>query len=186
MKKFYFIALVLMLAISPLHQANAKGGQSWLLGLDLSYLSNKAESVAGGTTTTGELSSTFYDLSLGYMLGSNLYVGGVYATRNDKSTGATLSTSTNGSAMGAAIGYVADNGFHITGIYYLSATDDEYKKGSGMEVDLGWRTFVSSGFFVGAKLAYRSIKYTENASISNFTSYTHTTTMPYITLGMGF
>lgn len=182
MKKF-LILLVAALALVPVNSAHARGGgSSWLLGIDLSYISAKTEAEASGLKSTSESTNTLYDLSFGGMLGSNLYVGAMYSTKNDKS----LSTSTNGSAMGASIGYVFDSGVHLTGTYFLSATDGEYKKGSGYEIDLGWRSFISSSFFVGAKLAMRSLKYTENETIPGFESVTSTTTLPYISLGFGF
>lgn len=188
MKIFYFIALVLALALAPIEMVHAKGGsQSWLLGIDLSYLANKQESVVNGVTATGnDNSTTYYDLGLGYLLGSNLYVGGIYSTKNYSSKGATVSTSTSASAMGASVGWVFDNGFHVTGSYLLSATDGDFKKGSGIQMDFGWRNYVSSSFYVGAKLTYRSIKYTEYALMSGFESHSDTTTLPYISIGFGF
>lgn len=184
MKKFYLM-LVLAFAIAPINSAHARGGSgaSWLLGLDLSYLSSKVESVRNGNTTTNtDSTNTLYDLTFGGMVGSNLYVGAIYSTKSDKD----LSTNTSASAMGASIGFVADSGVHLTASYFLSATDGDYKKGTGYEVDFGWRNFISSSFFVGAKLAMRSIKYTENETVSGFESLTHTTTVPYISLGLGF
>lgn len=187
MKKFYYKALVFAMLLVPFDSALARGGgQSWLLGIDLSYLSNKAESVVSSTTSTAESSTTFYDVTLGYMLTPNVLVGGIYTTKNTSTKGASLSTSTNGSAAGASVGYVFDNGVHISGSYLLNAVDDEYKKGSGYQIDLGWRSFLSDSFFVGAKLAYRSIKYTENQTLAGFTSLTNTTAMPYISIGFGF
>ncbi|MBL7543047.1 MAG: hypothetical protein JNL11_04485 [Bdellovibrionaceae bacterium] len=187
MKKFYSAIIVLAVVLAPMDSVHARsGGQSWLLGLDLSYIASKTETVINGNTGTGESGTTYYDLSLGYFLGSNFVVGGIYSTLNRKNPGATVSTSTSGNALGAMAGYVFDNGIHLTGSYFLSATDDEYKKGSGYEVDIGWRSFVSNSFFVGAKMAYRSIKYTELQGSPGFESQTHTTTLPYISLGFGF
>ena len=188
MKKFYLLALVLMLTLAPLDKVYARsGGQDWLLGIDFSYLANKTETtVSGATYTDSDYSTTFYDLSLGHLIGSNLYLGGIYSTKNYSSKGATVSTSTSANAMGASVGWVFDNGVHVTGSYLLSATDGEFKKGSGMQVDFGWRSYLSGSFYVGAKLTYRSIKYTEYAAVAGFESLTDTNTLPYISIGFGF
>lgn len=181
--KTFFLLLAATLAFVSVDSAYARGsGGNWLLGMDLSYISSKTETETGGLKSTSESTNTLYDLSFGGMLGANLYVGAMYSTKNDKS----LSTSTNGSATGVSIGYVFDSGVHLTGTYFLTATDENYKKGSGYEIDLGWRSFISSSFFVGAKLAMRSLKYTENATILGFQSVTSTTTLPYISFGFGF
>lgn len=187
MKKTYLF-LITLLSFIPLNSALAKGGggSSWLLGIDLSYLSSKTETDVSGTTATAETATTFYDISFGKMLGANIFLGALYSTSNDKTTGASVSTTTSGSATGASLGYIFDSGVFLTATYLLSATYDDYKKGTGYQIDLGWRSFLSSSFFVGAKLATRSIKYTENETISGFNSLTTTSTMPYISLGFGF
>ena len=188
MKKIYFMLFLLALIFNPSQQAQARGGgQDWMLDIDLSYLSYKSEASVNGTTSSGESSTTYYDITLGYMLSSNLMVGGIYATKNYKdSSGATISTSTSANALGATLGYVFENGAYLNGTYFLSATDDQYKKGSGFGLDLGWRTFTSGSFFIGGKLSYRSLKYTENTAISGFESQTNTSTLPYLTFGFGF
>lgn len=187
MNSFKFICVAILLYVAPINIAYAKGSSgSWLLGMDLNYSTTKVESVVSGTTTESESGTTFYDLILGTMIDANLYVGGIYSTVNNTSKGASISTSTTGSALGASVGYVFDNGLHILGSYFLSATYQDYKRGTGYEVDLGWRSFVSGSFFIGAKLAYRSLKYTENTTITGFESYTNTSTLPYISFGFGF
>lgn len=182
MKKFYG-ALVVLLLLTPFNSAFAKGGQSWLLGVDLSYISTKTESVGSGSTTTSNGSATYYDLVLGYYVGSNTAVGLMYSTKNYKDDGATVSSSTPANATGAMVNYTFDNGIYFTGAYFLSATDNTLKKGSGYEIDFGWRHFISNSFFLGSKVAYRSLKYTD---VPGLDSYTITTMMPYISLGVAF
>lgn len=188
MKRFYFMALILGLTFASFEKVQARGGSSnWLLGIDLSYLAAKSETTVSGVTTVGSnQSTTFYDLTLGYLLGDNLYVGGIYSTKNYSDKGASISTSTSGNAMGASIGWVFGSGFHITGSYFFSATEGEYKKGSGTQADLGWRSFIAGSFYVGAKLTMRTLKYTEYAPTAGFESTTTTNTLPYISLGFGF
>lgn len=189
MKVFYFCILTILLVLSPIDSALAKGGSGsrLLLGFDISSLSSKSESVVGGNTGQAESRSTFYDLTLDYMLGSNFKLGAILSSKSTSSKeGTDDSTSTTGSATGVSLGFVFDSGFHLTANYFLTASDQEYKKGSGFGADLGWKTFLSSSFYIGAKLAYRSIKYTENSTISNFTSLTSTTMLPYLSFGFGF
>ncbi len=185
MKKFYS-ALLVVLLLAPFNSAFAKGGQAWNLGVDLSYLSNKTETASSGNTASSQSSTTFYDLSLGYMISDSVMVGAMYATKNSKDDGATVSTSTPASALGAMIGYSFSNGVYFSGTYFLSATDGDYKKGSGYNIDFGWKYFMGSSFYLGAKLAYRSLKYTENDSLPALDSITQTTIVPYLSLGFGF
>lgn len=182
MRKFYAI-LFLALALVPVNSAHAKGGGGgWLLGIDFSYLTAKTEVASGGVTASSETSINIYDVSLGNVMSSGLYLGALYSTRSDKST-----ETTTGSAMGVSLGFIGDSGFNIIASYLLSATDGEYKKGSGYQIDLGWRHFLSSSFYLGTKLAIRSVKYTENATLpATFESVTYTTTTPYVVLGFGF
>lgn len=182
MKKFFTI-LILALALVPVNSYAKGGGGGWLLGIDFSYLTSKTESVTGGVTTSGESSTSIYDLSFGSAMSSGLYIGALYSTRSDKSG----STTTTGSAMGPSIGFIGDSGFNIIATYILSSTDGDYKKGSGYQIDLGWRSFLSSSFYLGTKLSVRSIKYTENTTLSSaFDSITFNTTTPYVVLGFGF
>lgn len=181
MKKFYFIALVFMLAFAPLSKVHAKGGNDgWMLGFDINQQTAKSETASGGTTASSdEVSITSYDVGLGYVMGSGLYVGGLY----NGATSKVGDTSTTANGMGASLGYVFGPGLHFTGSYILSATNGEMKKGSGLQMDFGWRTFVSGSFFLGAKLSYKSLKYTE---VSGVDSVTVTGTQPYVSFGFSF
>lgn len=181
------VASAMVLALGP-QKAEARGGGSdgWLLGFDLSYISDKEETTTSSTSSS-ESATTFYDVNLGYTMPSGLYVGGIYASKSYSSSGtASVSTSASANAMGAVIGYGFMNGMYLNGIYFLSATDQDYKKGSGMGVELGWRTFASGSFFYGAKLSYRSLKYTENTTVASFNSLTKTIIMPMLSLGFTF
>lgn len=190
MKKMITMTVLsaLMLAFAPLQaEARGSGMDGWLLDFDLSYLSSKTETTTSSSTSNSQSSTTYYDVNLGYIMPSGLYVGGVYGAKNYSSSGsASVSTSTSASAMGASVGYAASNGVYINATYFLSATDQDYKKGSGLGLDLGWRSFMSSSFFVGAKLTYRSLKYTENATVSGFESTTSTVVLPYLSFGFTF
>jgi hypothetical protein len=182
MKKFYtFLALALLLL--PTSSFAKGGGSGWLLGIDLAPVSSKTETVTSGTTSTSESSSTVYDISLGNTMGSGLYLGLLYSGQSDKNG----SISTTASAMGASVGYIGSSGFSLIAHYILSATNGDFKKGTGYQIDLGWRAFLSSSFFMGTKISMRSLKYTENETLSSaFESVTYTTTIPYLVLGFVF
>ncbi|OYZ13482.1 MAG: hypothetical protein B7Y39_17550 [Bdellovibrio sp. 28-41-41] len=184
MKKFYAF-LFLALALVPVNSyAKGGGGGGWLLGVDLAPVSSKTESTTSGVTGTSESSSTVYDISLGNVMGSGLYLGALYSSQNDKSDSSTTTTAT---AMGASVGFIGDSGFNIIASYILSATNADYKKGTGYQIDLGWRHFLSSSFYMGTKISMRSVKYTENETLSSgFESLTYSTTIPYVVLGFGF
>lgn len=186
MKSKFLCLIVLLSNLLPLNNAFAKSGNyNWLLGVDLSYLSIKSEAAANGETVSSERGNTLYDLSLVYFVAS-AYIGAIYTTTNTTNTALTLSANTSGNALGASAGYAFDNGTYITISYLITATNQDYKKGSGSQIDLGWRAFLSSAFFIGTKLTLRTIRYAENNTISGFDTHSDKTILPYLSFGFSF
>jgi hypothetical protein len=183
MKKFYAI-LFLALALVPVNSfAKGGGGGGWLLGVDISYIVSKTEAVYSGTTTSSESSNNIYDISIGNAMGSGVYFGLLYSTKSFKDT----DSSSSASAMGPSIGYIGERGFSIVATYILSATDADYKKGTGYQIDLGYRSYLAPNFYMGAKFAMKSVKFTENETLSSsFESLTYNTTIPYLVTGFSF
>lgn len=184
MKKMWLSALVLASTMTMAATAQARGsGSGVLFTLNAFYYSNKAEVQAGGATASSESKNSIYDVKLGYLGGSGLYLGGIYTSRSSDSGG----TATTGTATGASLGYVGSSGFYLMGHYLLSATEgDNYKEGSGIQADLGYMTAVSGNLIVGVELTYRSITYKKDENNAALTSYKHDEVMPLLTIGYLF
>lgn len=160
MKKLGMALTVLLLSTS----AWAKGGGSGTyLGMNLDYRTNNAKSTTASTTTESKSSSMNYDLMLGYVMSSGLYVGAVYNGIGDTDAAGTDPKTT---ALGASVGYMPGNGFQLVAHYFLSAQQkssapDTTLTGTGMGVDIGYLFQVSGSFNLGAILAYRTVDYTK-------------------------
>ncbi len=167
------------------------GGGGVLLGLNLSYSTDKDETTTT-TTTTNDYKTTLMDIKLGYQAMSGLYFGLLYI--ND--TGSSNSTNKATTGYGPTLGYMANNGFFIHATYLLDGEYDastadsfKYKKGTGIQADLGYLFPVSSSFLIGAELSYRSIKYgTYYNGTADVTTQTRTNTSmdPKISLAFIF
>jgi hypothetical protein len=166
-------------------QARGGGGSGILFDLNLYYGSSKVDDVYSGVTThESDGKTAIYDVKLGYLPGSGLYLGGIYTSRSDNALNA---SGTAASAMGGSVGYMGSEGFFIMGHYLVTATSGEYKEGSGVQVDLGYKAGVSSGWLVGAELTYRSITYKKNDTLAaTFESHQVTEVMPMISVGYMF
>lgn len=184
MKKMWLSALVLASTLSGAATAQARGGGSGvLLTLNAFYKTDKAELKAGGATATSESKSSVYDVKLGYLGGSGLYLGGLYTSRSYDAGG----SPTAGSATGASVGYVGSAGFYVMGHYLLSATyGDNLKEGSGLQADFGYMTAVNGGLLVGVELTYRSVTYKKDETNAAMEHYKHDEVMPMLTIGYMF
>ncbi|MGZ3743843.1 MAG: hypothetical protein ACXVB1_14385 [Pseudobdellovibrionaceae bacterium] len=189
MRKMCVLILVLTSTVILGGTAQARGGggggSGILLDLNLFYASSKIDDVNSGTTTHQTDSTTaIYDMKLGYLNGDGLYLGGIYTSRSDSVLNA---SGTSGSAMGASVGYMGGGGFFIEGHYLLSATYGEYKSGTGVQADLGYKASVGNGWLVGGELTYRSITYKKNETLgASFESRQVTEVLPMISFGYLF
>ncbi len=147
-----------------------------------SYLKieDEVEGVAAGES---ELSS--YDLKLGYVHASGLYLGGMYqmSKRNDD----------KGFAAGPTLGFSHYSGFYALFTYFLVAEHDnsaptKLTDGMGPQVDIGWVFPITHMFFIGPQMSYRSITY-DKIETSGGTAPTETTrsnVLPYVSLWFRF
>ncbi len=115
----------------------------------------KTESKSDGDNISGESKDSFYDLKINTDIGP-VYVGGIYGTRADDNTG---------SEYGVTLGVRSKSGFFGELHYFLAAeyksSSNEFKKGSGLGVDLGYNAMLGSSFYMGFQFAYRTITYKE-------------------------
>lgn len=160
--------------------AQARGSSSGVMATANVFMyNNTADSTPGGSADS---KSSIYDIKIGYLGGSGLYLGGIYTMRSSSSG----STTTDGKALGASVGYVGATGFFIKGHYLLSAEADEYKEGSGIQADFGYITNVTGALMVGVELTYRSIEYKKNDTIPSLEKYKSTELFPMLTVGFVF
>ncbi len=189
MKKMWLTAFVfastMIMAATVQARGGGGGGSGVLLDLNLNYGSSKTDDINSGVTThQTDTTSAIYDVKLGYLSGSGLYLGGIYTSRSDSVLNA---AGTSASAMGASVGYMGSAGFFITGHYLLSATNGEYKEGTGMQADLGYKAGLGNGWMLGAELTYRSITYKKNSTLAaTFESRQTTEVMPMVSVGYMF
>lgn len=159
MKKLGMALTVLLLSTS----AWAKGGGSGTyLGMNLDYSTYNSKTTTNAGSTESKSNSTDYDLMLGYVMSSGLYVGAVYNGVSSDTGG----TDPKVTALGASVGYMPGNGFQLVGHYFVSASQkssapDTTLTGTGMGVDIGYLFQVNGSFNLGAVLAYRSVNYTK-------------------------
>jgi hypothetical protein len=139
------------------------------------------------TSATLDSKESTYDLNLGFLYSSGLYLGVNQSSYQvvTKSDGATTSDKT-ATATGLSAGYFGTNGLYLRLHYYLSAQYDDYKKGSGTQLELGYMGRVASSFLLGVQLAQQSLTFTENDTIATFEKYTISDLRPMFTMGFIF
>ncbi|NUN05668.1 MAG: hypothetical protein HUU57_07895 [Bdellovibrio sp.] len=160
--------------------AQARGSSSGVMATANVFMYNSAADVTPGGTSDSK--SSIYDIKIGYLGGSGLYLGGIYTMRSS-SDGV---TTTDGKALGASVGYVGATGFFIKGHYLLSAEAGDYKEGTGIQADFGYFTNVTGSFIVGVELTYRSIEYKKNDAIPALEKYKSTELFPMLSVGFVF
>lgn len=182
--KFQVLAIAALMTVSVfVSSAQARGSSSGVMATLNAYMYNQTvETTSGGASSSSEADSIIYDLKLGYLTGSGLYLGGLYTMRNSKSG----STTTEGKNLGASVGYFGANGFFIKGHYILSAEYGDLKEGTGLQADLGYINNITGNFLVGVELTYRSVEYKKDESSPSLDKYKLTELFPMLTVGFVF
>lgn len=155
MKKVFAFMISLFLG-SVCLAASSGSGVLMSLGL-LRY----EREVDGPTIGNGKGISSYYDFKLGYLIGNDVYVGGIYSTYgHDDGV-----TQPKRSLYGATAGYHSDGWFldlsyFLGGNYELSSTVN-LKNPSGLGIDVGYQAMVNSNFFLGIQGSYKSVTFKE-------------------------
>lgn len=149
----------------------------------------KTEDEVDGTSVS-EMTLSTYDLRLGYVHHSGLYLGGMYQM-SKRSYGP--GSSDKGYAAGPTLGYNHYSGFYALFTYFLVAEHDypapnKITDGMGPQVDVGWVFPLTHMFFIGPQISYRSIGYDkiETPAGSTNTEVTRSDILPYISLWFRF
>lgn len=150
---------------------------------DLGYYYGQSEAVANPSPGNEWKDITsVYDIKLGYVFDSDLYLGGGYTVRTDSLTSLSVNSSSGGTAM-LGIGWFWGTGFNLRGYYHIDESFGDYKSGTGFQADLGYMVNMTSNFYLGLLFSHRQTVYTSNSTIANFKSWTKKETFPMLTLG---
>lgn len=147
---------------------------------------SKTEIESGGTT---ELEGTSYDLKLGYVSNSGLYLGAQYAMMGNPLFG----DNNDGFAAGPTIGYAHNSGFYALFTYHLISEQDvsatsTLTDGMGPQIDIGWVFPLNHTFHMGPQITYRSIGYDkqDTGGASTDADVTITQILPTISFWFAF
>lgn len=177
-KKLSILLAVAMMA-TTFNQAFAATANGVLFSANAFMYNSTTDTTPG---TQSKSNNSIYDLKLGYLTGSGLYMGGLYSLRKVE----TDSSTQDGSALGASVGYIGASGFFIKGHYLLSATNGDLEEGTGMQADVGYIATVGGPFIVGVELTYRSIEYKKHKTVPTLEKLKNDELFPMLTLGFLF
>ncbi len=142
-------------------------------------------STDGNTIGTGENAMTIFNLKAGTTLSGGIYVGGIYDSRTDESSG----SKTERTGYGATIGYHS-NGWFLDGSLLISSSiktggGTMLEGGSGYAIDLGRNFDVMSNVFLGLQISYKSISYTKANGVEESNKVKSELT-PMLNVGVSF
>ena len=135
----------------------------------------------GNNTKSAETSA--YDLRLGYLAPSGLYIGGMYSLYKDGDN--------KGFSGAATLGYYHYSGFTALFSYHLIGDMDRdasftYKDGMGPQIDIGWNFPLTSSFSIGPQMTYRSLNYKKSDPDTPNVDFTRSMIYPYVSLWFRF
>lgn len=127
---------------------------------------------------------TYADIKFGYLMSNSIYLGVIHSTMS-VSTG---TDSPSRSATGLSVGYhgnglFADLNYFLQSEYKFSSTS-AMKEGSGFGLDFGYNIPMSSSFYMGVQLTYKSISYKKIESVTSANTFTEM--LPMINAGFYF
>lgn len=182
MKNFVFALSLLLL--SSVASANL------VFSPNIGYYSTSTDESTPSTVNREE-TFTYLDMKVGYVMPMGLYFGGMYSSTSSESCAGGTCSDGSGFNIGPTIGYMSAQGIYAHLTYYIMGEEGDNPKnsgGKGPQIDLGWMFPLSSSFFLGPQLTYRSIEYDtrEENSISADTDEKDTVIAPYISLWFMF
>lgn len=153
------IILLFCLGLLTVNSSFANTGSSGILA-DIGILKFDTETSGPNFGNTKNI-NTYYDLKVGYLTGTNLYVGAIYSAFN-QDNGVTQPKRT---LFGVTVGY-HNNGWLFDGSYFFDGQLDAgnsfvFKKATGFGIDLGYQYMTSSNFFFGVEGSYKTYTFAE-------------------------
>lgn len=184
MKKLLMV-LALVLGSSVSHAASG-GGSGF--GVGLSYFMYNLTLDGDNFASPSESKNSVMDIKLGYLMSNGLYLGVLSdSSSSNDGTGALA-----GSGLAASVGYHM-NGFMVDLNYFLSGTQEisstsKYTSGSGIGLDFGYNHMLSSSFYLGVELSYKSLSFAkaEVSGAETTVKNSAVSTMPMLNLGFMF
>lgn len=150
-----FFSATILLASSVIGISEA---QAFKIGVSIAKLDTSTD---GNTLGTSENAMTILNLKAGTLVTGEIYVGGIYDSRTDESSG----SKTERTGYGATIGYHS-NGWFLDGSFLISSSiktagGTMIEGGSGYAIDLGRNFDVMSNIYLGLQISYKSISFTK-------------------------
>ncbi len=132
-----------------------------------------------GNTYQSKTNESYYDMKLGYVFNTGIYIGAEYSTRNS----GYLNGSTTGNAAAAGLGYFFVNGINLRGFYRFNEAFSDFRNGTGIQLDAGFSETFATNFYLGLMMSYRKTTYASRDSDPLLTRYTFDSTYPMVTFG---
>lgn len=183
MKKL-LVVLGVVLGSSLSHAASGGSG----FGVGLSYFMYNTTIDGDNYSSPSESKTSMTDIKLGYLMSNGLYLGVLNSTNSSDSGSGALT----GTALAAAVGYhsggyIVDLNYYISGTQNLTSTS-KLTSGTGIGLDFGYNHMLSTSFYLGVQLSYKSMSYAkaEVSSVEATVKTTVVSTMPMLNLGFMF
>lgn len=174
--------ILLILSMAASLSARADLSRSTVFSLNTIYIDRDYND--NGVTSKSKQTDT--DLRL-TRVEKNWSYGAIYALSSNDSSDA------NRTSYGLSVGYYSEKDFYMNFNYFLSSKysfngSNEYSKGNGYEVDLGFLTKVTSSFYAGILIGIKNFSYSEQkiGGVTSDASVTHREVLPMFTFAVDF
>lgn len=147
--------------------------------LDLAAQYGQAEATSDPATQNFKNNTSINDLKLGFISDEDLYFGALFSAKSFS----TLAGSKTSHTGGLGLGYFFRNNFNFRLFYRHDENYGDYRKGSGFQTDLEFKTILAAQIYLGVLVSHRQTTYRENDSIPFFKQNTSKETYPAITVG---
>lgn len=177
MKNVFLLIIVILAGLS----ARADLSRSTIFSLNTIYIDRDYDN--NGVTSKSKQTDT--DLRL-TRVEKNWSYGAIYALSSNDSSDA------NRTSYGLSVGYYSEKDFYLNFNYFLASKyafgSNEYSKGTGYEVDLGFLTKITSSFYAGLLIGIKNFSYTEQriGGVTSSASINHREVLPMFTFAVDF
>lgn len=169
MKNLIVLPLFFVMLLSPSAFANG------YIKLDGLYKSTETKDASGSEKG----SETLINVGAGFITQGRWVIGGLYAMEKVKGGNSTVERTSYGPTLGWISG--AASGFYLLGTYFISSEFGDGYKGTGYEVDLGYKMGMGR-VSIAPQLSYKSFEYDELNGVDLATPLEHTNIDPYFVL----
>ncbi len=153
--KLFVILLITLFSLSSFGYGRNRMG--WEASLQFSYESYENTNTQPGSTTTSDSTEIPFYLKFGHTFANSVYVGAAYHNSSFTGTG---SSDVDTSLVGATVGYRGMNWYIDASYFFMGELEQGnfvYTKSSGMQVDVGYRAWLTDSFAIAPILSWRSL-----------------------------